>query len=104
MDSVIQKSTSKIVWPRLYSRIYYPGLASFLNKYLKNRSHANQNFLSKYFLSSIKQNNYQLVFFTFLGTGGVQQVAEVGRGGAVFKLGSLSSNAHWLGVPDREIT
>ena len=30
----------------------------FLDKYLKNWSHANQNFSSKYFLSSIKQNNY----------------------------------------------
>ena len=31
-------------------------------------------------------------------------MAEVGRGGAVLRLGSLSSKAHWLGVPEREIT
>ena len=37
---------------------------------------------------------------TFRGTGGEQSVAEVGRGGEVFRLVSLSSKAHWLGVPD----
>ena len=37
---------------------------------------------------------------TFRGTGGEQSVADVGRGGEVFRLVSLSSKAHWLGVPD----
>ena len=40
---------------------------------------------------------------TFRGTGGEQSVAEVGRGGEVFRLVSLSSKAHWLGVPDLKI-
>lgn len=48
-----QKFAENRVWTPSFKN-----LASFLNKYLKIWSHANQNFSSKYFVSSIKQNNY----------------------------------------------
>ena len=41
---------------------------------------------------------------TFRGTGGEHKLAEVGRGGEVLRLASLSSKAHWEGVPDLDST
>ena len=41
---------------------------------------------------------------TFRGTGGEHSEAEVGLGGPVLRLASLSSKAHCEGVPDRDKT